>query len=85
MRLFDLSDDRDVVAVRRSIWRDPEDYLELPPVIDGMRGPWFFLHAIDPETNARKKTPILFIEMLDDNCDDWEPHQPAPLNSEGRT
>lgn len=74
MRLFELSDDRSVTHVRRAYWSDPEDHIELPPLSsDGTtRGPWFHLNAYDVETNARKRTPILFIQMLDDDNVDWE-------------
>jgi hypothetical protein len=42
--------DHRISAVRDPQWISPEDYLELPPVIKGARGPWFTLHAWTPES-----------------------------------
>jgi hypothetical protein len=68
MKLSDLLEDHSVAAVRKKKWALP-NRLELPPIINGHRGPWAKLHAFDGVDQV--ETPLLMMTCMDD-ADDWE-------------
>jgi hypothetical protein len=62
------------VRIRKPIW-NPQAYLELPPLVNGMKSPWVTLH--DPASNAGGANDIpvdqQFLAMqCDDGATDWE-------------
>lgn len=70
MLFRDLLNDHTVAAVRLARWASPTDRLELPPVIDGERGPWCTLHAFDGVAHVTQ--PIMAL-AADDGSNGWLP------------
>jgi hypothetical protein len=74
MRFDDLIADHSVAAIRKTKWANKEDRLELPKVIEGVRGPWCALIAFDGF--SVEETQMLDVLCRDDD-DDWEPWKKA--------
>jgi len=75
MKLEDLMADLTVTHARRAYWKIPTDHVELPPVIEGGRGPWSVLVAFDGKQVIRRSFPL-----LTDPNDDWEPYTPETVS-----
>lgn len=65
----DLMSDHSVKAIRKATWALPGDHLELPPIVDGARGPWCTLYAFDGELTTGCK---LLVTECEDAADDWQ-------------
>lgn len=70
----ELMDDHNVLAVRRALWALSDDHVDLPPVVEGARGPWCVTHFYDGLTSEPRM--VLAIEF-DRTSDDWEPYVKA--------
>lgn len=78
MKLSELLDDPNVVAVRRAKWFSPRDVLVLSPMFEGgRRGPWATLYAFD---GRREVTVDMYLlGPARDTCDDWSACDPPTL------
>ena len=74
---------RGVSRVRRPIWANPFDHLELDLCGDGFHGPWAHLYApFNLECNGRDPVDVLSTE-LDWNAQIYEPYTGPLPESDG--
>lgn len=83
MKFIEALRDHSIKAIRLPIWANEEDRLELPPIINGSRGPWCKcvfstpIFAADGECKGfeMKETPIGAWEFAKDDSEyeTWHP------------
>lgn len=70
MKFSEAMSNPDVTTIRKTYWDNPEDRVNLPPILpNGIRGLWATLDADDGL--QRLQTDVLAM-TLDDGSDDWE-------------
>jgi hypothetical protein len=85
MTFREAFNDLTVRAVRLNNWQAPLDYLEMPLIIKGSRTPWCYLVEQFSREGHSGRTPILSVELMDDNSD-WQRFEidASPIAVEGR-
>lgn len=84
MKFDDLMNDFSVSRVRKSVWANLKEYLQLPPVVswngEESRGLWCKLYGYDGNADGEYTfTELLVMEARDndDNWEVWNPPQPS--------